>query len=420
MRSPDTIIIGAGAAGLMAARELKRAGKSVLILEASNRVGGRVLTRNTGSAGVPIEMGAEFVHGDAPLTTKLLDEARLVTTPVLGKHYRSDRGELSLQGPVWQRMSLVFKHLNPRRKEDRSFQDFLDEKPGGPELRRERELALGFIEGFNGAYPSLISEKSLAEQGDPTEGAAEARRIVNGYGALIDYMKGDVADSIRLKTAACRIIWDQSHVRIADQNGRQYGARTVIIAVPLPSLQDDSISFEPEIPTLRQAAQQLVMGQVMHVGVVVRERFWEKKIEDLAYLHTPKRQFNVWWTQNPLRAPLLIAWSGGPHAVELSDSENVEETTLREMAKVFSMRRDRADALVESIHFHDWRKDRFIRGAYSYAGVGGHFAPRILARPIGNTVLIAGEATDSGSSGTVEGAIASGKRAAERAIELMS
>lgn len=420
MRSPDTIIVGAGAAGLMAARELKRAGKTVLILEASNRVGGRVMTRNTGSAGVPIEMGAEFVHGEAPLTTKLLDEARLVTTPVLGKHYRSDRGELSLQTPAWERMSLVFKHLNPRRKEDRSFQDFLDEKPGGAKLRPEREMALAFVEGFNGAYPSLISEKSLSEQGDPTEGASQARRIVSGYGALIDYLKGDLADSIRLRTAACRIMWDQSHVRVADQNGRQYGARTVIVTVPLPMLQDSSISFEPEIPALRQAAQQLLMGQVLHIGVVVKERFWEKKIDDLSYLFTPTRQFNVWWTQNPLRAPLLIAWSGGPNAVELSESGDLEEMTLREMAKVFSIRRDRADALVESIHFHDWRKDRFIRGGYSYIGVGGHFAPRVLARPIGNTVLMAGEATDSGSSGTVEGAIASGKRAAEKAIELMS
>src|SRR5690349_17891327 len=141
----DAIIVGAGAAGLMAARVLRAAGRSVLLLESSNRVGGRVLTLNGTLAGIPIELGAEFIHGDAPITRKLLDEARLATVPVLGEHYRSDDGELSPQGPIWQRMSRVFRYMNPDRKTDRSFQEFLDGKPGGRALARERQLACGFV-----------------------------------------------------------------------------------------------------------------------------------------------------------------------------------------------------------------------------------------------------------------------------------
>src|SRR5829696_5763896 len=117
----DTVVIGAGAAGLFAARELMRAGLDVVVLEASHRVGGRVLTEFETRAGIPIELGAEFVHGEAPETTRLLDEARLATVPVLGRHYRSDRGELSAQGPLWDRMQKVFTHLSTRRKEDRSL-----------------------------------------------------------------------------------------------------------------------------------------------------------------------------------------------------------------------------------------------------------------------------------------------------------
>lgn len=419
MRSPDTIIVGAGAAGLMAARTLKRAGRQVLILEASNRIGGRIMTRANTNAGIPIELGAEFVHGEAPETTRLLDEARLVTVPVSGNHYRADRGQFSEQGPVWKRMKLVFKHLNPERKHDRSFQEFLDEKPGGAALRNERELALGFVQGFNAAYASLISEKSLAEQGDPAEGASEARRLINGYSSLIEYLRAEVSDSIRLRTAVCRVIWDDSHVRVADQNGRQYGARTVIITVPLPMLQDESISFEPEIPMVRNAARQLQMGQVLHIGVVVNERFWEKKAEDISYIHTPTRPVNVWWTQNPLKAPLLTGWSGGPPAVEISDSGDIDEVFRRELARAFGLQRKRIDTLVDSIHWHDWRRDKHIRGAYSYPGVGGSHAARILARQFGS-VLFAGEATEQSTNGTVEAAITSGKRAAEKAIASMS
>jgi monoamine oxidase len=416
MPSADVIIVGAGASGLMAARELKRVGRKILILEAANRVGGRILTRRSSSAGVPIELGAEFIHGEALETNRLLDEARLVTVPVTGEHYRSDNGELSEQRPVWKRMRLVFRHLGRTRKDDRSFQDFLDERPGGAALRRERELARGFVQGFNGAYASLISEKSIASQGDPTEGAAEASRIVNGYGALVDHLKRDVAGDIRLGTSVRRIVWNRSRVDVSDRTGRHYRGRCVIITVPLPMLQDESITLDPDIPELRKAARQLMMGQVIRVGVVVKERFWEKKVEEASYIHAPMRPFSVWWTQNPLAAPLITGWAGGPAAVDLADNGNVEDVALRELARVFGMRRNRLEALVDSIHTHDWKHDRFIRGAYSYVGVGGSAAPRMLARSFGNTVFVAGEATSSSTGGTVEAALATGKRAARQAL----
>ena len=93
---------------------------------------------------------------------------------------------------------------------------------------------------------------------------------------------------------------------------------------------------------------------------------------------------------------------------------------LAELAHAFAMRRSRADSLVESMHWHDWSSDELARGAYSYAGVGGASAPRTLARSIAGRVFVAGEATDSGSSGTVEGALASGKRAAGQVLEALA
>jgi monoamine oxidase len=416
----DTIVIGAGAAGLYAARELTRAGKRVVVLESSARVGGRMLTALETSAGVPIEMGAEFVHGDAPETTKLLDEARLATVRVSGHHFRSDRGQFSPQGPIWQRMAKVFTYMRDTRKHDRSFQEFLDGKPGGASLRAERELARNFVQGFNGADPSRISEKSLAAQGNPTEGAAESRRIVNGYAALVVHLEREVAGVIRRSTAARHIAWSEGDVNVIDANGNAHRARSVIVTVPLPILQEGALTFAPSIPSIDSAAKLLVMGHVLHVAITVRERFWERTDPQLRFVHTPTRPIEVWWTQHPLTTPLLTAWTGGPPALELTRRGDVEETVLAELAHAFGMKRARAEQLVESMHWHDWSADVHVRGAYSYVGVGGASAPRTLARQTAGTVFMAGEATSQGSGGTVEGALESASRAVKGVLRTLS
>jgi monoamine oxidase len=416
----DVVIIGAGAAGLMAARELTRGGKRVVVLEGSHRTGGRVLTLFETRGGIPIELGAEFIHGDAPTTTRLLDEARLATVPVGGAHVRSDDGELSPQGPIWARMARVFALMSKKRKADRSFRDFLDTRPGGARLARDRELAEAFVRGFDGADPALISERSLAEQGNPTEGAATARRIVNGYAALIVHLDREVAGLVRLETVAQRIEWGDAGVRVVDGSGTVHSAQAVVVAVPLPMLQDGTLGIEPEIPALRHAANRLVMGHVARVCVVVRERFWEQKTRELAFVHAPRRGFTVWWTQHPVLAPMLVGWAGGPAARELTRSGNIEDVALGELAHVFRMRRARAESLVESIHWHDWSSDPLVRGAYSYVGVGGVSAPRSLARSVGGRVFVAGEATDAESGGTVEAALASGERAARAVLRALA
>ena len=417
----DTIVIGAGAAGLFAARELTRAGKQVVVLEASARVGGRMLTALETAAGGPVELGAEYVHGDAPVTTKLLDEARLATVRVSGHHFRSDRGQLSPQGPIWERMAKVFARMSDTRKHDRSFQEFLDGKPGGAALRAERELARGFIQGFDGADPSLISEQSLAAQGDPTEGAAEARRIVNGYAALVVHLEREVAGVIRRETPARHIAWSPRDVRVIDGNGEEHRARSVIVTVPLPILQEGALTFAPAIPTVESAIKLLVMGHVLHVAVVVRERFWERTDPRLRFVHCPTRPITVWWTQHPLTTPLITAWSGGPPARELTrrGASAVEDTVLAELAHAFGMKRARAEQLVESMHWHDWSTDVHVRGAYSYVGIGGVNAPRTLARQTAGTVFMAGEATSQGSGGTVEGALESAARAVKGVLSAL-
>jgi monoamine oxidase len=158
----------------------------------------------------------------------------------------------------------------------------------------------------------------------------------------------------------------------------------------------------------------------VRVNVVVRERFWEKKIDALSYVHAPTRPFSVWWTQHPVQAPLLTGWAGGPPAIELLEGGDPEAVAIAELARAFGLRRSHLEALVYSIHMHEWSFDPSIRGGYSYAAVSGAYAPRTLARPAGSTLFLAGEATDAGTAGTVEGALASGKRAARQALKKLS
>ena len=420
----DTIIIGAGAAGLAAARELKEAGRSFLILEARDRIGGRVLTTIDPSTALPVELGAEFIHGEAKHTMRLADEAGFVTVPVLGAHYRADRNNLEPLGDMFKRIGRVFRKMKEDREPDRSFQEFLNEKPGGFRLREERELAAAFVRGFDAADPWFISERALAETGNPAEGAQKAARFLDGYTALIDHVATPVAQHIRLGQHVHQVLWDQQHVQVATQNGDVFEARKLVTTIPLPHLQHRAILFEPDITRIFNAADQLVMGHVIRVGVVLRERIWEERrgLDDVAYIHTPRKTFNVWWTQHPLRAPLLTAWSGGPPATALAalGTAEIEETVLRELSAALQVRRSRIDGLVERMYHHDWSSDRYTLGAYSYIGVGGTGAPSQLTRPVEWTLFFAGEATDAENSGTVEGAIASGIRAAKQLLKATS
>lgn len=416
-KSADVVVVGAGVAGLAAARDLMKGGLNVLVLEASRRAGGRILTARSDSD-FPIELGAEFIHGEAPETIKLLDEAGLAYLPVGGDHFLSRSGRLERQQDMWDGIQKVFRHMNADRKTDRSFQEFLDTEPGGAKLGKDRKMALTFIQGFNGADPNLIGEKALADQGDPTEGARQMRRIVNGYSALVDYLYRDLFGSVLFDARVERISWTDSGVALVDQNLNVYRARCAVVTVPLPMLKDSSIAFEPELPQIRSAASSLEMGHAVRACVVVKERFWEKIRANIGFVHSTELSFNAWWTQNPITSPLITGWSGGPQAVALLESGTVEQTAITDLAQLFGVRVSTVEKNIESIFTHDWRNDPYARGAYSYAGVGGANGSARLARHVSDSLLFAGEATSSESSGTVEGAIVSGKRSAKKVLRL--
>ena len=197
----------------------------------------------------------------------------------------------------------------------------------------------------------------------------------------------------------------------------------LIVPVPWPAVAPETRS---------DAVAHLAMGSVVRVVLRFTERFWASKwfgkhagteeLDTMSFLHTSDRDFPVWWTVYPLRAPMMVAWRGGVQARALSQlaSEEVGELSIASLAHQLGVAPRKLRGLVDGIWMHDWEHDPFSRGAYSYQIVGGSEAPAALARPLRGTLFFAGEAADpEGRTGTVHGAIATGKRAAAEVLKVL-
>src|SRR5262249_27162921 len=125
MKRLDAIIIGAGAAGLAAAMELVKAGRRIAILEARDRIGGRIHTGHDPAWPLPIERGAEFIHGKPRQTFDILSRAAIGAYDVVDTHWRQTNGRLIRQGNFWSKIEDVFERIDRHRGADLSFQQFM-------------------------------------------------------------------------------------------------------------------------------------------------------------------------------------------------------------------------------------------------------------------------------------------------------
>ena len=412
----DVIVIGAGAAGLSAARELSGAGKRVVILEARGRIGGRVHTLHLPDLPVPIELGAEFVHGEVDTTFSIIEAAALTAVELPDNHWWSSRGEWKRIADFWGTIDGVRARIPGGR--DTSFDAFLRARRGmSPRLR---ELARTFVEGYHAAHTDRISALAL-RSADGEQEDHKQFRIANGYSALMAWLHAGLDPTrveLRLATPAEEVQWSRGDVRVIAR-GETFRARAVVVTVPIGVLKDGAIRFDPPLRAHEKAIASLEAGHVVKIAFRFRERFWDERgdgSEPLNFLHTSDRFMPTWWTAAPVRAPILTGWAGGPAADGLlaEGREAMIERALDAMAAAFRVRRSRLDALLAATYTHDWQADPWSRCAYSYASVGGSGAHEQLAKPLQQTIVFAGEATSSDQTGTVAGAIESGRRAAKQ------
>jgi len=312
----SVLVIGAGLAGLAAARQLANAGLHVTILEARDRVGGRVHTTRDPRFPVPVELGAEFVHGKPKEVWDIILQKNLLTGSVEGDNWCSEDHVLKKCNDFWSRWERVARLLKRAKTyPDRSFAEFIETIDVDIETKKS---SVEFVEGFNAARADLISVQYLAnaQETSDRESGDKPFRVFAGLDTLVhSFSRFDENQvELHLNTPVGEIEWSPGYVR-ADA----FEAETAIVTLPLGVLQSGRVRFTPAIKEKETAARQLVMGHVVKVILCFHTSFWEERgLTKLTFIHARGEKFPTWWTMRPIAAPLLVGWAGGPPAGELA------------------------------------------------------------------------------------------------------
>jgi monoamine oxidase len=417
-------ILGAGAAGLAAARRLVEAGVPFTVLEARAAIGGRVRTlRSDGEP--PIEAGPEFIHGDARELEQLLDETRTATAILPDRHFRRRDNEIRPLDfdRIW---NVVFERLRTDHGPDRSFAEFLDECCDRLSAD-ERQAAIDYVEGFNAADIRDIGTRWLrsTELEVGVGDQAPIRIVTSGFDRVIEALAARVPDdALRFHARVAKVRWRAGSVEVdvtyPGGRGATFAGDAAIVTLPISILKQSDergVRFEPGLPDKAAALDRLRMGSVVKVKLTFAEPFWKScGAAERGFLHLPGANFMTWW---PLGDDSTITgWCGGPRAAEFAGigEQAIVEHSLVDLAAALGTSRDEVFRRLRRGRAFDWGADPWSLGAYSYAAVGGADAARQLAEPVSNTLYFAGEATDPQFSATVGGAIRSGRRAADEIL----
>lgn len=413
------LVIGAGAAGLMAARELGRAGKRVTILEARDRCGGRIDPLPAAEFGYAAEGGAEFVHGEAPVTRALLREARLSLSPIAGRRWTVRDGSFSRrESPMAHSERL--EHALAELKSDLPVGEFLERHFAGPDYEELRRSVTRMVEGYDAADPARASTLALREEWMGRELGTQGR-IAGGYGALIAFLASEcrkLGAAIRLNAAVTALAETGDRIAAESATGRLEEGDAAILTVPLPLL--DGIALPPAAKQQAAASADIGYGNVVKLLLRFRSKWWAeaqgRNLADLSFLLSSAR-IPTWWTQHPAEHAVLTGWFGGPRTAALAPlaPQELVELGLASLADIFGTSEDALQQQLLAARAINWANDPFARGAYSYATPRTRQAQAVLGRPEG-PVFFSGEALYGGRDmGTVEAALTSGLEAA-RAI----
>jgi monoamine oxidase len=422
----EAVVIGAGAAGLAAARTLAEAGRRVALIEARDRVGGRVHTVQSIQGDLPVELGAEFIHGLPAELIALVDEAGLTRFELDGDNrcVGPGRGGGRLEPCGDQREvhqlfeELGHAQLSPNSR-DLSFTEFVGRRKLGPEAAA---WATNYVEGFNAADADRISIRALAKQQAAEDAISADRmfRVVEGYAQVPEFLlrRFREARGELFRSSAVRSIdWKPGQVEVTTVTG-SFLARAAILTLPLGVLQARRVVFSPQPVEILKAADSLVMGLAARVVYEFDSSFWKEFVvlKGVSFLFAPDATPPTWWTTSPRPGSTLTGWVAGRKAKRL-EMDLLPELGLETLSVMLGSTLPEVKKHLLRWHMHDWQTDPHSLGAYTYVPRGAIDASDQLSQPVAQTLFFAGEHTDtSGHWGTVHGALRSGYRAARQLL----
>lgn len=429
MTHTDTVIVGAGIAGLTAARLLARAGQRVVVLEARDRIGGRVHTDRTGA--FPVDRGASWIHGihEAPVAAAAQAFGMRTREFTVGS-FQPDGRPIAYFGPDGTRLSdeeaarfaadvhafdTELAVTIGRSARGTSYAQVVDEtldrlRMGAARTARVREFMQHRTEEQYGAWIGDLDAHGLDD--DTIDGDEVV--FPDGYDELAGHLAGGL--DVRLDHVVTRVDWHPAGVAVSTARG-EFTADQAIVTAPVGVLKSGELEFEPPLPEkTREALDGLEMNAFEKVVLRFPHRFWPEDVYALRRQGVTGEWWHSWYDLTELHGvPTLLTFAAGPCARETRDwaDERIVGSVMLGLRDLFG------DAVVDPVEavVTRWQDDPYAHGSYAYMTVGSRIEDHErLADPIGGVLHLAGEATWSEDPATVTAAFMSGHRAAERVL----
>ncbi|KYJ97876.1 flavin monoamine oxidase family protein [Microbacterium sp. CH1] len=428
MEHVDTIVVGAGVAGLTAARLLRDAGRTVVVLEARDRIGGRVHTDRSDGA---LDLGASWIHGiDGSPVAAAAEAFGMRTVEFTVGGFQVDSRPIAYHGPDGRPLSAeearafaadvhavdaALPDVISASAPDASYRDVTEEalaRQGWDDDRtqRVREYLEHRAEEQYGAWIEDLAAHGLDDD------AIDGDEVVfpDGYGVLAERLAEGL--DIRLAHVVTRIDWSEDGVWARTSAG-DFSGETVVVTVPVGVLQAGTMEIVPPLPAVNaDALGRLRMNAFEKLFLRFPTRFWEDGVYALRQQGPESRWWHSWYDLTALHdEPLLLTFAAGPAALATRDwtDEQVQESIMTQLRRLYG------GEVPEPIGLHRtaWQDDPFAHGSYAYMTVGSTTADHDdLATPVGGVLHLAGEATWTDDPATVPAALFSGHRAAERIL----
>lgn len=418
------IVVGAGIAGLTVANALTHAGVEVVVLEARERIGGRLHTVDLG--GSPVDLGGAWIHtpDGNPMSTlaDLLGVARAPVDFLDSATLIDADGNLDALAPLLPALDSFYGWLDRERATldaSRSLADEIDRFLSGYEEAGDRGALRRFFRALMTAEDAWPPDDALAREFPPNtvefEGSALGEFPDGGYGRILDGLAAGL--DVRTSQPVREIARDEDGVtvRIHGRDEPLTGSH-IVVTVPLGVLKDpDAVAFAPALPAERRAAiDRLGFGRFEKVILRFHEPFWRR---DEPFAVIPDVDAGDWLVCFELHAftgaPVLVAFSIGPaadRALGRPLADRVDEVLALVRASTGIDPPTPTDVVASG-----WTDDPYARGAYSFLRIGSSREDLdLLGEPIDGRLLFAGEGTGSARAGFADGAMRTGIREAKR------